>query len=392
MEPKFGETKQEGIVKKKEDIIGIPQLSTALSSIPLSSLTPVLVKSFGDRSKGISPHDVFSDYNVKNHFYGPSSLDQRHIHKFSGFFYDVLPENFRAVEISPIAPFGLNSSVTKLSQDLVLTSIRGNEVQGDSTTALSLEAAKIRRNMVIVPDNKDSTIRLATIARVLRMQPFDVSKGYTQHFGLFGLCSAGRDKEGLLFSEQAIPEHVSVWLDLVSRLEDSGSFEFYDMEVRITDISILEKMIKDLNLPREIINRHSLDADWNMFKELGIYLPEQVESLSEISQEMLRKYTINYSVLDLLRFESVVLVALREKYPRVKFTIGLNRKAGLGYYENFCFHIFAKNKDGQTVQLSDGGSVDWVGKLLNGKKERCVTSGFGSELVQKLFSKQLSNT
>lgn len=66
----------------------------------------------------------------------------------------------------------------------------------------------------------------------------------------------------------------------------------------------------------------------------------------------------------------------------------INRKAGLGYYENICYHIFAKNDEEREIQLADGGSVNWVGQFLNSGREHGFSSGFGSELIQKLFIKK----
>lgn len=88
-----------------------------------------------------------------------------------------------------------------------------------------------------------------------------------------------------------------------------------------------------------------------------------------------------------MQIEYVILPPLKEKFPNVSFSFDFNRKAGLGYYQDLCFHIFAKNNDGRSIQLSDGGTVDWVAKFLASDKERTFTSGFGSELIQKLFLK-----
>lgn len=58
----------------------------------------------------------------------------------------------------------------------------------------------------------------------------------------------------------------------------------------------------------------------------------------------------------------------------------------IGYYDRACFHIFAETLDGRRVQLVDGGSADWVGKILSSRKDQLFTSGIGAELVQKLFA------
>jgi len=54
------------------------------------------------------------------------------------------------------------------------------------------------------------------------------------------------------------------------------------------------------------------------------------------------------------------------------------REAAHGYYAGFCFHIWGE-VGGERHQLSDGGAVDWVARLLSNAKERTLVSGCGVE-------------
>ncbi len=67
----------------------------------------------------------------------------------------------------------------------------------------------------------------------------------------------------------------------------------------------------------------------------------------------------------------------------------MQRKAGLGYYNGICFHIYSNVNDNK-IQLSDGGVSDWCAQLLSDHNEQTVTSGFGAELILKLFGKENS--
>ncbi|QQS61462.1 MAG: hypothetical protein IPN70_00805 [Candidatus Moraniibacteriota bacterium] len=77
---------------------------------------------------------------------------------------------------------------------------------------------------------------------------------------------------------------------------------------------------------------------------------------------------------------------MRSFSPEVNFVIELNRKGGLGYYNDLCFNIFVKKDDDSPVLVAGGGSVDWSSKLLGNAKEKSISSGFGPEFVQKILS------
>jgi len=207
------------IHEKMEDKSGIPNLSEILAEKPLRDLNPIFIKAFRERATKRNPNEILNDYESKKEFYGVSSIDQRELIKLELAFYSVVPKKFNAVEVSPISPFGLNSVITKVSQDISLSTIRGSEVVSDPTTPLALECATRRKQMLVNDDTRMNLVNLATTQRVLRLQPFDKDKGYMQHFSLFGLCSGGRDQGKESFMINSTIEHISVWLDLVRHLK-----------------------------------------------------------------------------------------------------------------------------------------------------------------------------
>ncbi len=316
--------------------------------------------------------------------YGISGTDQRSLHEFIGYFYSVLPTTYQVPELAPITPIGLNALLSRVSQDVSLSSIRASEVVSDPTTPLALHCAYERKKMMSDKSRLCDPVRLATMHRVLRLQPFDHSKGYMQHFRLLGLCSGGRDTEHTTFFVEHIVEHISVWLDFVNRLSEHGC-TFRNIAVKLSDIRVAETLIEHLGLNREVLNRHSLDEEYDFFESNNISLPKEVLTIDEISEESIKIHGLEKLKNSLGSSEDRILKPLRDQYPSIRFSFDFARKAGLGYYEHLCYHIFAETKDGRCVQLADGGSVDWVSKLLSSKKERMVTSGFGCELIQKLF-------
>lgn len=372
------------IYKKKEDKLGIGDLSSILAETPLRDLNPIFIRAFRERAAKRNPGEILDEYESKEEFYGISFIDQRKLIELESAFYAVVPKKFDAVEVSPISPFGLNSVITKLSQDISLSTIRGSEVVSDPTTPLALECARRRKKMFTDNETRMNLVNLATTQRVLRLQPFDKSKGYTQHFSLFGLCSGGRDQGNESFMIDSIIEHISIWLDLVRRLKDDGH-SFDNISVNLSDIQVLERIITALSIPREKINKNSLNESFDFFKEYNIVFPKEVDSIQEIDAVIFEQHGLGDKVAYLTALEQRIIQPLRKKYPEVHFCFDFARKAGLGYYQKACFHIFASNSEGRNIQLADGGSVDWLEKFLYDKKERAMASGFGAELIQKLF-------
>ena len=378
------------IHEKMNEKLGIPNLDEILAEKPLRDLNPIFIKAFRERAANRNPNEILQDYESKNEFYGVSSIDQRKLIKLESTFYEILPEKFHAVEVSPISPLGLNSVITKVSQDISLSTIRGSEVISDPTTSLVLECAMRRKKQLVNENTRMELVNLATAQRVLRLQPFDKDKGYMQHFTLFGLCTGGRDKGEASFVVDSTIEHISIWLDLIKHLKNSG-YAFDNISVNISDIRVLEKLITTLSLPREEINKNSFNEDFDFFKEYNIRIPKEIFSMQEIKTELFEQYGLGDKIAYLSALEQRVIQPLREKYPDIRFCLDFARKGGLGYYQNVCFHIFASNFNGRNIPLADGGSVDWLGKLLSSNKERAFTSGFGAELVQKLFSQIKKN-
>lgn len=376
--------KEYNIVRRLCNKLEVPSLSEKLVKAAWRDVQPILIGVMRDRVQKKKPAELLAEYESKPEFYGVSSIDQRSLHEFVGHFYATIPESYRVTELAPITPLGLNALLSRVSQDVSLSSIRASEVVGDPTTPLALHCAHERKRMLPDENKRYEQVRLATMHRVLRLQPFDRSKGYMQHFRLLGLCSGGRDVGHATFFVEHIIEHISTWLDFIDRLGRNG-YEFQNITVKVSDIRVAEVLIEKLNLDRETINRHSLDEAWDLFESYNIMLPKEVTHVEEIPEEAIQTYDLDSLVSSLRLAEKHILDPLRSRYSHVRFGSDLARKAGLGYYEHLCYHIFAETKDGRCVQLADGGSVDWLSKLLSSKKERMVTSGFGCELIQNLF-------
>ena len=65
-------------------------------------------------------------------------------------------------------------------------------------------------------------MRLCTLGRILRLQPIPDLPGYTPHFRLFALVTAGRAQPSHGFEREALSEHLAVYRRLLDALGDRG--------------------------------------------------------------------------------------------------------------------------------------------------------------------------
>lgn len=109
---------------------------------------------------------------------------------------DVVGHAFDFVVLAPVTLFGAHACLGGISQDRLVSGIRGVEVAGDPTMGLVLEAAGRRAKALSRDPRATEQVRLAGIQRVLRAQAFSGPRSFS-HFELLGLVSAGRDTGSL---------------------------------------------------------------------------------------------------------------------------------------------------------------------------------------------------
>jgi hypothetical protein len=220
---------------------------------------------------------------------------------------EALPPGFTELTLAPHAPLGTSSVLGRLSQDLVLTTIADSEVLSDSTNVLALECALRRQDTA---SRRATRTRLAAAQRLLRPRE-------GAHFGLIGLCTAGRDRGSFAMQVGALREHLDWHLGVISRELPS-----VDLEVRVTDLS----------------------------------------------------GGVHRAVLD-----ERLLQPLSAAWPAARVRFEDDRHAGRAYYTAACFGVDALHADGGRSNLSDGGFVDWTAQLLADAKERLLISGLGTD-------------
>jgi len=122
-----------------------------------------------------------------------------------------LPDTFAGVDLSPVAPLGVCSALGPVSQDRVISTVRGTEVVSDPTNVLALEAAQRRQR------SGTDAVHLAACHRVLRGQPFD-APGAFQHFRLFTLVSSARDRGSGTTEAALLTAHLRFWASALGDL------------------------------------------------------------------------------------------------------------------------------------------------------------------------------
>jgi hypothetical protein len=143
----------------------------------------------------------------------PSASDPRKVSRTQARLWDLLPGEFTGVELSPVTPLGTCAALGPVSQNRVISTIRGSEVVSDPTNVLALEAAWRRREAAVTA----APVHLACCQPVLRAQPFD-TPGAFQHFRLFALVTSARDRGSAATEAAMLITHLKFWTGALGTL------------------------------------------------------------------------------------------------------------------------------------------------------------------------------
>jgi hypothetical protein len=205
----------DGHLGRIEREAGLPGLAAALATLAPTDLQSLLLHVFGEQVARRDPRALLRQYERD-----ASVAPGRSVHALEARAFAAAAE-FEPVALAPVSPLGLNAVLGNLGQNNVASTIRMTEVLADPTAALALEAAVRRRA------NPGETVRLCAVCRVLRLQPVPPGRGFSQHFALFALVTAGRAQPSHGFEIEALREHVAVHRALLAGIEHV---------VRLTDV------------------------------------------------------------------------------------------------------------------------------------------------------------
>ncbi len=337
---------------------GMAGLVDALANkLSASDLRSILMEVYRARAAAVKETDLLA-HALRDPLMAPSTVSARDLLAFDSVAFQAASD-FAALDLSPLCPFSAAFTLGGTSQNNVATSIRNAEALGDPTIALALEAGRRRGRSA-------NLVRVCASHRTIRLQPFDVP-GYSPHFRLFGLVTAGRDTGSFRFETAHLVEHVRVYLRIFQMLAAIG-FEFRGQLVEFTDMTAVEAALGDAGVTRaeirESVRAHRLGGSERFLRERGI------AALADARHPLL---------------ESDVIAPLRRDFPEAQFRVNQQRLEGLGYYRSFALRISSQARDGICYPVVDGGFTDWTARLLGNRKERLLISGIGSEFVAKTY-------
>ena len=354
---------------------GVPNLAEILTrDLSGSDLQSLLLHVFQARAQRLGDSDLVAA--SERPLLGPSRVDARILQRFDQLAFQVAG-GFEALELSPVSALGLNLVLGGIDQNSVLTTIRNSEVLGDPTPVLALECARRRRN----PSTRADAIRLCASQRVIRLQPFDIP-GYSPHFRLFTLVSAGRDTGSHAFEMEHLGEHLRFYLDLCGNLATAG-FSLRNPLVEVSDAAVVQDLLSAAGVAmeevRSAIRAHKPGGSEQFLADRGVWLPQEVEDPRRELPGLDPRHR-------LARVKTEVFDVLAQDFPEARFQFNLARLEALGYYRGLCLRISPVAPDGKRHPVIDGGFTDWTARLLQDRKERCLASGIGTEFACTRYS------
>jgi hypothetical protein len=192
--------------------------------LPASRLWSLLLEVAEARAAGRRPSDLAVQWD-RDRFVRPAIVDQRSLLEVDRHLL-AAADAFEAIELSPVAPLGVCSIMGPVSQNKVLSALRGTEIVSDPTNVMALECARRLRS------DPATVVRLVTSHRCVRAQEIPKRPGHTAHFRIFCLVSAGLEQQNHAFLVAAVAEHMTTMLQALDRLEQHG-FVFPDRRITV---------------------------------------------------------------------------------------------------------------------------------------------------------------
>ena len=285
-----------------------------------SDLQSLLIKISAIRAEELNAQTPFRNFH-SSRFSRPSDISQRIFNRLDSLAYELLPGSYETIELSPVTPFASVSSISNLSQNLVLSTIRNYEVVSDPTNVMALESAIRRKSLIKKQDKSAHIVNLCSSHRLLRAQAFENEK-FTAHFRVFSLVSAGKDTGNLEFESNQMAEHLNFYL--------------------------------------------SLSAELSLLDRVEVFISDFSKSVPT-------------SFLDDLKSR------LKAEFQGLPVKWDNNREQAKNYYSPLAFMIRYRDDNRQPWLIVDGGFTDWTRQLLSNKKERFLGSAIGTELLLRVF-------
>ena len=298
---------------------GVPGILEILAEkLSASDLSSLLLEVFHRKTAQLSPSRLLRAYR-QNRFVQPSEVNAVAFGEFTlEWLKAARSAGFMPLELSPVAPLGACSVVGTVHQDKVLSALRGTEVVADATNVLALESAERR----IKKGFPSQPLHFSVAHRHVRAQEIPDVPGFSAHFGILGLTSAGRDTGSFQFERENLLRHVRFYKT------------FFEEHLRISPVRIRLKALDPL------------DGENRLFGSVCSFL--------------------------------------QEAEPDWSIETSKSKQNEQEYYRLLQFKIVIPGPQGQDIEIADGGFTDWTQQLTGNRKERLLISGAGLELLYKM--------
>lgn len=194
--------------------LGDEARTTLVERLSPTDLQTLLLDVVAARAGQVDPARLMRRW-TEDRFVTPAEVDPRRLAALVARAWELLPNDFVAIELAPVTPLGTCAAVAEVNQHRVVSTVRGSEVVSDPTNVLALEAAVRRRAT-------QDDVHLATHHRVLRAQRF--GPGMSAHFALFALVSSGRDRGSRTTETDFLGRHLEAWRRLLDPTLGPGRF------------------------------------------------------------------------------------------------------------------------------------------------------------------------
>jgi hypothetical protein len=200
---------------------------------------------------------------------------------------------------------------------------------------------------------------------------------------MFTFSTAGRKNCWFKIEKQTLQEHIQIYIDIMNLLLENW-YHLNNITFLISDIRILEKLMKEYDINRSKLTTKTTDLNYSFFWDLWYNINWKVnwEDLNNLNIPIL-----NDLMLWLKQLNEKLICDFIEKNPNISFKYDLWRLAWMWYYDSYCFKVLAKNQDNLTLPLVDAWFSNWTRKLLRNEKEFYFSSWFWLELFLENFKK-----
>lgn len=299
--------------------IGNPELPELLAQLPGTELNTLLLEVIARQVGSMSPGDLLNAY-VKNRFVKPADLPVIPLREMELDYLRLFERHhFEIIELSPVSSLGSCAVVGTTSQHKILSALRGTEVLADATNALALHIAHLKKNGEWKPQPKDLR-HFVVVQRHLRT-PEIGNTGFTPHFKIAALVTAGYDTGNYTFEKEALGHHMNAVTELYRGYHQVSALRFrFICRDGYTDAAVLAQRVR---------------------------------------------------------------AAVVERFPEVAVEIIEHPQKDNNYYHGIQYKVDIDH-NGRTWEIGDGGFVNWTQQLLQNRKERMFTTGLGFEFMYRI--------